>query len=306
MNDVFLDWERDHSRVLYAYQDAAGTRLRPGLCPDNASRYIEEDHYGAMVYSTGVKYDDPRRRELGLRMLMSGLDRQQADGSFSCEDAHHSAAFFLEALARYLIVAGHRDEPAPALCNSGLRVGLEWFHRRSSWNDDWWRDSFHHRFFLNGAALFLGCHVIADPSPSALEQAYAWMAEGVRRQEDDGAITEHGGTDTGYQSLSITFIAGVLMVCNLHDTFRQQLTSCLDRATDWLLSRVDGNGEIDGSANTRMTHASGERDRISGKPKGLKPYETAFALRGAGLLRGNSTALDKADRIMANAGEDAA
>ena len=58
---------------------------------------------------------------------------------------------------------------------------------------------------------------------------------------------------------------------------------------------------IDGSGNTRMIAASRERDRVSGQLKGIKPYETAFALYGAGLTRDNAAALEGAERIMETA-----
>ena len=308
MKDVgqLLTWETHDSRVLNAYADVDGTHVRPGLVgegeearPGARPWQIERDHYGLMVYTTGVKYDDQERRSLGMKMLADGLGRQQPDGSFSGEDAHHSAAFYLEALARVLILTEQRNEPDLDRCREGLRAGLEWFHRRGSWNDDWWRDTFHHRFFLNAAALFLGWQVLGPTKASVLEQAYAWMAEGIRRQEPDGAITEHGGTDTGYQSLSITFMAGVLMLCELHGPFRDKLAESLDRATTWLLDRIGGGGVIDASGNTRMTATSGERDRVSGQLKGTKSYETAFALYGAGLVRDNSAARDCATAVLA-------
>ena len=304
--EMLLNWETHDSRFLYAYEDRAATaprfnllRSESPLVPEEYRWYIERNHFGLMVYTAGVRFRDPERKAAGIEALDYGVARQNADGSFTCNDAHHSAAFFLEALARFIIVAGHAEEGIDlARYRDTLAKGADWFRRRSSWDDDWWRDTFHHRFFLNPAGLFLTWEIVDGLHGSILEQAYAWMAEGIRRQDDDGAITEFGGHDTGYQSLSITFATGVLMLCELHPDFAIKLERCVRRAADWLAGRVGDDGRIDGSGNSRMSPESGERTRETGEPKDVKYYETAFALYGAGLLLDDARYLGAVDRIM--------
>lgn len=306
--DKLLKWETHDSRMLYAYKESDAQTLRFNIFRSQDERlaegnrwYIERNHYGFPVFMTGVKLNDPEKKKLGISALDYGISRQLQNGSFSCDDAHHSAAFFLEALGRFVLLSGVDSSAASRIepCRDALRKGVTWFHKRSVWNDDWWRDTFHHRFFLNSAVLFLSSEAVQGMSGSVLEQAYAWMAEGMRRQEEDGAITEFGGHDTGYQSLSITFASGVLMACTLHPDFHAKLDRCARKAVSWILGRVREDGIIDDSGNSRMGPNSGERNRETGEPKAVKYYETAFALYGAGLALDDERCFRAVERIMA-------
>jgi len=308
--EMLLTWETHPSRRLYAYEDLAATRPRFNVFTGEDERpdippefrwYIERNHFGLPVFMTGVALDDDARKKLGAEAIAYGMDQQLPDGSFPCSDLHHSAAFFFESLARFIALAERTGAGDVEPHKDCLAKGLTWFNRRSAWNDDWWRDTLHHRFFLNPASCFLGWELLRGrpDAPAAIhEQAYSWMAEGLRRQRPDGAHTEMGGQDTGYHSCSILYGAVVLMTCELHPDFAGELRTSLRRAADWLLPFVGDDGAVDGSLNARTGPMSDERNRETGKPKDPKPYETAFALYGAGLVLEDDRCIETADRVV--------
>jgi hypothetical protein len=98
----------------------------------------------------------------------------------------------------------------------------------------------------------------------------------------------------------MTFMAGTLMAADIGADLRNALTGCLARAAGWLLSRVGEDGTIDASGNTRMTPTYvGATGRFgNGFTTGIKFYETAFALYGAGLQLEDERLIEAAERIM--------
>jgi len=301
--EKLLEWEQHPSRTLYSYKDTAGKKLRfKNLNIHKEPWLIEQNHYGYFIFIHGLMTKNEEAMQLGISTQEYGIDQQEPDGSFNCYDAHHSAAFFLESLGRFILIIQHlnlKDIDLDKFKDS-LKKGVGWFHQRVNWNDNWWRDTFHHRFFLNSAALFNACEILdkKDLKGSLLEQAYSWLAEGIRRQEEDGAITEYGGTDTGYQSLSITYATGILILAGIHKHTQNKLADCIDKACQWLKLKIDKQGKIDDSENTRMKSTSGETSISSGKPKTIKFYETAFAFRGAGIALNKQEYIDTSERIM--------
>lgn|GEM_PF-3916884 len=291
-------WEQHPSRALYAFCDTAAREPReqflayadPTIIRRN-DFYIETCAYGQQFATTSQQW-----RDHGIAMMRVGLSALADDGSYAGDDAHHSVSFFAEAIGRAALLADDtglllNDEEQALLRRCGL-----WFADPSVWADRWWRDTMHHRFFLNAAALYLLDRAVGL-EPWCVERAGAWAAEGVRRQRHDGAHTEMGGHDTGYHSLAMTFTAGTILTCDLPNAFEIVLRDSLSRAASWLVGRVDDTGAIDASGNTRMTPTK-EVDRF-GVPKAIKPYESAFALAGAGLVLEDQVLIATADRIMA-------
>ena len=320
--DRLLQWELHPSRAFYSFRDAAGTRPRFGFTPEKSpvpegarGWFVgEQNSYGFPIFMAGVRNADERQKAFGKAVMLAGIRLQKREGGFPCgEDIHHSAAFFLEVVAR---LVGLRDR-----ANAGdllefyqcLRYGGQWFGAPAAWQDGWWHSRMCHRYFLNSSTLYLAdaalrslpdtpeLQWLCGPLPDwCLATADAWLEEGIRRQREDGAITEGRGHDTGYHSLAITFMTGTLMAAHLDAARRGALEGCLRKAVGWLLSRVGPDGVINASDNTRMKpDYGGASGRFgTGFTQGIKFYETAFALYGAGLQLEDDGVIEAAERIM--------
>ena len=313
---TLLEWELHPSRTLYAFEDLTARRPRgrfepggPGGVPRGREWFIEDQHYGHFVAMAGLRLGDDELVRRGVGVMDYGVGRMTPEATYDHEDWHHSAAFFYEALARMLLLREPLKLPAATIetWSAALRHGVTWFADRRAWNDHWWRDSMHHRFFLNPAAIFMADAALPTLEGAAVEQAYAWISEGLRRQRHDGAHTELGGHDTGYHSLSMTFTAGIVLTARIHDALRDDLRASLRRAADWLLTRIGDDGRIDDTGNTRMGPGSMENQRTRGpRRRRIKFHETAFALVGAAHVLADDALSAAAQRILAAYGaEDA-
>ncbi|MEI6714770.1 MAG: hypothetical protein WCO60_13520 [Verrucomicrobiota bacterium] len=308
---AMLEWESSPSRSLYLYKDT--TANEPRFLPTSNMTeikagerwYVETNSYGLMAYMSGVRLENPSLKTYGANLLEFAIQHQQDDGEFpEKHDIHHSAAFYYEATARFLMMCrepgfaeGVSSQTIEHLRN-GLRKGVIWFGKETSWNDRFWRDNMHHRFLLNASVIFLAQKVLGDLPEDTLAQAYRWLQIAIDRQLPDGAMTELGGPDTGYQALGITFATGILMAGVLPEPMQNRVELLVKKGADWLTGMISVEGRIDDSANTRNGGRGNEMNRTDGKPKGVKPYEHAFALEGAGLYFNESPYLEAADRIM--------
>lgn len=324
MNNIgkLLKWELHPSRTFFGFNDLAAKSPRfifhpeTSPIPEGATGCFvgEQNQFGFQMFMAGVRLDDQNVKDFGQAVMLAAVRRQKREGIFPCEeDIHHSVSFFLEVVARLLLLrdktgAGHLLE----FCKC-LRYGAQWFGAPATWQDGWWIGRMHHRFFLNSSVLYLAdaalrsvpdspeTRWLCGPLPRwCIETADSWVHEGIGLQREDGAITEGGGHDTGYHSLAMTYMAGTLMAGNIGDDLRSSLTRCLDKAACWLLSRIRADGSIDASGNTRMaSNYGGAPGRFgTGATIGVKFYETAFALYGAGLQLEDDKCLEAAERIM--------
>ncbi|MHC4872654.1 MAG: hypothetical protein ACYTFY_12500 [Planctomycetota bacterium] len=302
-----LDWENTPERILYSYKDTGAIEQRWHLLNDvktesiDENWYIETQHYGLMVYMAGVRFDDEEKKKLGADIINFGCREQKPAGDFDVHDAHHSASFFFEGLARFILLAevtNFNSTTELDYLKEVLFKGVLYFYDRKSWDDEWWRDNMHHRFMVNSSILFLADEIFSELPEACIDQAYEWAEEGIRRLRDDGASTELGGHDTGYHSLAMTYSTGILMCDKIRDDFRARLEDYLRKSFVWIAGRISKDGIIDGSGNTRMTPESGENSRQDGVPKGIKFYETAFALRGAAVYFDDKEMHEVADRVM--------
>jgi hypothetical protein len=300
------DWQLHESHLcqvpgLLKLDDYIAGLLDPRcVAPGGYPWYPSQNHNGLKVYFAGIRDNDSNMKKLGRDLLEAGLARQQPDGAFNCNDAHHSSSFLLESIARFLILAPLNGEVGLEDMKAKFIQSIYWYQKRSNWNDDMWRDSLHHRFFLYPAPLMICWEHYSESDTlhqSILEQACTWMNEGMRRLEADGASTEFGGHDTGYHSLSLTYMCVILLGCELHERQRTKLIDCVSRATDWLMGRVNEHGMIDDSGNTRMQPNSKNPTRVPGSKLTIKPYESAYALYGAGLTLDSEECFDKVKKI---------
>lgn len=306
-----LAWENSADRVLYGFWDTQATKPKwqfnnqPGpdlgrdLPPNNAAWKIEAQWYGLPLAIAGLYHQKPQQCELGIAAFDYGLRQMQPDGRFISDDEHHSTSFFLEAAARIALLKDTLPVPELETWIQKLPVAVARFADRRAWNDNWWRDSLHHRFFLNASVIFLTRSVTPKCSTLQMDQAYSWANEGLRRLLPNGASTELGGYDTGYHSLALTFATGSVMAGTMHHVFREQMLDGIRSMTHWLCSRIDEEGTIDDKDNTRMhPHAAEKDDRSPDNHRRIKFFETAFALRGAAMVLNDPNVDVVAQKVM--------
>lgn len=306
-----LAWENAPDRILYSFEDVKalvprkhfdnqpGEQFGRDLPPGEAIWQIEAQWCGLPLAIAGLYHQRPSQIELGVGALHYGLTQMQPNGGFESHDEHHSTSFFLEAVARAALLKDSLPIPHLNQWVEKLPVAVERFGDRRAWNDQWWRDSLHHRFFLNASVIFLTRSVTPVCSTRQMDQAYSWANEGLRRLLPDGASTELGGYDTGYHSLALTFACGSVMAGTMHHVFRKQMIQGIIAMTQWLCSRIDEQGNIDDRDNTRMHPHAAEKDARS--PDGqrrIKFYESAFALRGAAMVLGDKRIDAVAQKVM--------
>ncbi|HEX2594068.1 MAG TPA: hypothetical protein VHL34_21380 [Rhizomicrobium sp.] len=77
------------------------------------------------------------------------------------------------------------------------------------------------------------------------------MENTLTLQRNDGVFPEKGGSDTAYHSLSLFFLCRYVAMA-ADPEFRSIVLAAGQRGMDWLTARIDDNGVIDVSENTRV------------------------------------------------------
>lgn len=247
--------------------------------------FIESQKEGADWISSGIATTNKDAVRWGLKILAWGWARMETDGSFKHPDNYHSVSFFIEATAHSIMLLENsrwRAEIAPQLyvLKPRLLAAARWMIRpdvdAANWPDDahypkiFGDRRYAHRRFLDAAALG-EVAVIFNDRP-LLEKSVWLIRNGIAFQAPDGVNPERGGHDTSYQAL------GLLYACRYYqivadDKMRAEMKPMLDKGFNWLKSRVQPDGRIDGAGNTR-TGPAGELGR-NGKPKQLDYHTTA-------------------------------
>jgi hypothetical protein len=260
--------------------------------------FIENQRWGAEAITAGIVNDDPRAIDRGLRIFEWGFAKQEKDGSFAHPAAFHSAAFFVEAVARSLLhlqssqyrnrFQGRIDAMRPKLLLTAkwmLSPGIE----EEAIKED---VRYTHRFYLNAAAMgFSGQLLQYEPLRA---KAREYIQRGMRLQDESGFNPERGGPDTGYQGLGLIYAARYYSI-EANGRLRPQLAAMATRATQWLSTKIRENGSVDSSSNTRTgDNAPPARD---GKKKAVQYYSMYKSLAYWGLLLEQPSLIASARRI---------
>jgi hypothetical protein len=212
----------------------------------------------------------------------------EPDGEFKHPDAYHSASFFVEAVVHAILMlesSPWRAEFAADIegFKPKLLAAARWMIRPDidalNWPDDnnypriFGERRYAHRRFLDAAAIG-GVGLIFNDKP-LIEKGVWLIRNGIAFQQPDGVNPERGGPDTSYQAL------GLVYACRYYQTIaddatRAEMIPTLEKGYAWLLGRIQADGDIDATGNTR-TGVSGEPSR-DGKPKRLDYHTTAVSI----------------------------
>ena len=271
---------------------ATGVNVK-GEADQSLPWFIEEQRIGRDYVVAGLAFGNKDEIRWGLKVLQWGFARMEPDGLFNHHDAYHSAAFFVEATANALLLleaspfrtefAAQRDTLKPKLLTAA-----HWLVRTDV-HDLYWNGvraarnklpggsperAYGHRRYLDAAAIGetgLLCH-----DQVLIENSAALIHDGLAMQRPDGVNPEKGGHDTCYQA------TGLLYACRYYqlvadEALRTAMRPMLDKAFAWLIPRVQADGTLDVTGNTRTGH--GQEKKRDGTPKAmiLRPAALCFA-----------------------------
>jgi hypothetical protein len=214
---------------------------------------IEMQANGGDWIQYGLVHNRPDWCSVGWRIFRWGMSHQLPDGSFpEGKQPEFGTALFIEALGRSLLLArefgdtSHEREFVPGVAKAAWWIGA---HNLDS---DWelvFDRQFAHRFWLYAAALGDAGKLTGDARLLAISGQFA--RRGVLAQRANGVDPEKGGFDVGYQAAGLVFAARYLVVADSL-AGRAGILRMLRKGIGWLASRVEANGDVDGTGSTRI------------------------------------------------------
>jgi hypothetical protein len=158
-----------------------------------------------------------------------------------------------------------------------------------------------HRRYLDACALGEAGVLCGDRELVAESQVL--VRNGIAFQRPDGVNPERNGYDTSYHAI------GLMYACRYYQIvadakLRQEMKPMLEKGISWLYHRIQSDGSIDMSGNSRT--GPGKELTRSGKPKEQEYPSTVAALLEWGRLSGNKQYQDAAARVALYASESGA
>jgi hypothetical protein len=265
--------------------------------------FIEQQRYGGDAIDAGVAKDDVAAIDRGLKILRWGFEHQESDGSFNCPDSFHSMSFFIESAAHACLIL--RESPYA----EKYAQEIDWMKPRLLKAAHWMTEPakeemgrrgnapYTHRRYLVAAALG-EVGVLCDDS-ALLDKSKEYVREGIGLQESSGINPEKNGYDTSYQAVGL-FYAERYYDWVADTQTKSELLSMLQKGNDWLKNRINQDGTIDTSGNTR----TGEGQELSrnGIPKTINYGIVYRGFYHWYLISGDSSYQELAERV--HKGED--
>lgn len=242
--------------------------------------FIEYQRVCAEAIGAGLALGNAAAIERGLKMIEWGFAHMEADGSFKCDDAYHSASFFIEAAACSLLLLEASPEhekwkPRIEALKPSLQKAAHWMAKPAVaapvWNGV--QKQFAHRWFACAAALGESGVLLKDKG--LLAQARALLRSGIRAQLPNGVNPEKGGYDSIYQAAGLVYAMHYYAIV-ADGADKTALKRSIDKGTAWLVTRIGSDGIINMKGNTRT---AGQEVGRSGKVKGAEPK---FVIRALG------------------------
>jgi len=245
--------------------------------------FVEDQRIGGDYVAAGLAFGNKDEVRWGLKVLAWGFAHMDADGMFNHHDCYHSASFFVESTAHALLLieasnlrSEFRDavnELKPKLLSAArwmVRPDVEalvWLGKKPANNKLPGCPPelpYAHRRYLDAAAM--GEAGVLCHDNELIEKSVALIRNGIAFQRPDGVNPEKGGYDCHYQALGLGY------ACNYYQmvatgALRAEMKPVLDKAFAWLLTRINDDGTVDVTGNTRT--GLGQETTRSGKTKGI-------------------------------------
>jgi hypothetical protein len=240
--------------------------------------YIEEQRYGEDLIIGGLIKNDPQAIEAGFKMFDWGFTHQVDDGSFFMTgDRFHSTSFFVQAVARSLLMI--QQSPYSQKYAAQVAKYKPLVHRAARWMilPNVWKvgirrnKPYTHRRYLVATALGLTGKLTGDEK--LIKYARKSIRDGLSLQRPDGVNPERDGYDSSYQMVGVVY-AQRWVTYFPQDSVTPEVVVMINKSLLWQQTRILPSGEISTKGNTRT---DGQEKGRSGKIKGI---DRRSALRG--------------------------
>lgn len=231
--------------------------------------YIEEQRSGEDLIIGGLIKNDPQAITAGFKMFDWGFAHQVDDGSFFMTgDRFHSTSFFVQAVARTLLVI--QQSPDSEKYAHQVAKYKPLLHRAARWmiSPNVWKKGirhnkpYTHRRYLVAAALGLTGKVTADEE--LMKYARKSIEDGLSLQRLDGVNPEKGGHDSSYQMVGVVY-ASRWVTYFPNDSITPKVVAMIDKSLVWQQTRMLPSGEISTEGNTRTGgQEKGRSDKVKG------------------------------------------
>ena len=247
--------------------------------------WIEEQRYGRDLVIAGIARKDTKKIENGLLVFKWGFSRQQADGSWDCPDAFHSASFFVEAASDALILLQEskfgdkykssinemkpqllkaaRWMTVPSVEEAGKKINQQYTHRRYA------------------VAAALGLTGVLCGDKDLISKSTEYVKDGISLQDASGFNPEKKGYDSSYHAVGVVYMERYLTMVapSIDEKLRRQLYDTTEKAVNWEISRLNDDGTMNLTGNTRVVavkEAEANRDGTLKKPAYFSTYRGIF------------------------------
>ena len=247
--------------------------------------WIEEQRYGRDLINAGIARKDPKKIENGLLVFEWGFGQQKEDGSWDCPDAFHSASFFVEAVSDSLILleaSEYKDkykaqiaEIKPQLLKAARWMTIPNIEEEGKR----YNKPYVHRRFAVAAALGLAGVLCNDKDLIAKSTGY--IKDGISLQDASGYNPEKKGYDSSYHAVGVVYMERYLTLVapSIDAELRKSLYDATEKAVNWQISRLNEDGSMNLTGNTRVVavkEAEANRDGTLKKPAYFSTYRGIY------------------------------
>lgn len=218
--------------------------------------FIEEQRAGATDVIDGVLRHEPETLAEGLKIFRYGLAREAANGSFpgSATPFHGTAMFLSEAGPALLMlkssVYARRFKGDLARETHRMQLAAYYMVRHVGGPGKIDDTTKNHRYYEAAIALGSVGVLAHDRTLKGWSRLYAW--QGIEMERPDGVMPEDGGHDSGYQALGMVSASRYLRLVATGRLY-QSLYRALQQGEAWELSRIQPDGSINQTGDTRTT-----------------------------------------------------
>jgi hypothetical protein len=150
------------------------------------------------------------------------------------------------------------------------------------------------RLLFDALAIYTIGKWLNDEAAKEIGRSFARTA--LAKRHPDGYFLEANGWDSSYQGVSLSNGFKLYSLLDVTDAIKNQLWDAISCGTNWLSSRVLGNGEISTEKNTRV-YPGGEQ--FLGQEKTMAWTNTVMALLAMHHYTGNPVYLTQGQKVEA-------